>query len=109
MADAALGEPDAALARLEALIARHAGSDNPLVLGLLHESRARVAHAHGRHVELAESLREATRWLRGTGTPALVAITERLGALSRSTPVAPTLGAAHEGASATTVQQRVGP
>lgn len=78
IADAGLGRTNEAVARLDRLAALHAGSDHPLALGLIHESRARIAFAAGRKDLYRESLREATRWLQPTGTPALVAMCDRL-------------------------------
>jgi tetratricopeptide (TPR) repeat protein len=82
-AQAALGKFDAALTRLELLIARHATSEHPLALGLLHEARARIAHAAGRRDVYEQSTREAERWFRPTNTPQLIAKCERLWELAR--------------------------
>ena len=84
LADAGLGEVTAAFGRLDALLARFAPSGHPLALGLLHECRARVAHAAGREHEYEESTEQCAHWFRGTGTPTLIAKAERLEALGRA-------------------------
>ncbi|HEX6241032.1 MAG TPA: hypothetical protein VFZ61_09065, partial [Polyangiales bacterium] len=82
-AQAALGKFDQALGRLDTLIARHESSGHPLALGLLHESRARIAHAVGRRDLYDQSTRETERWFRPTNTPQLIAKCERLWELGR--------------------------
>jgi hypothetical protein len=77
-AEAGLGRADEGVRRLEHLLALHAPSENALVLGLVHEMRARIAFAAGMYGAYQESTREAARWLRPTGTPTLVARCERL-------------------------------
>jgi hypothetical protein len=42
-ADAALGQTDAALARVDARLERYGPTEHGLALGLLHETRARIA------------------------------------------------------------------
>ena len=84
IADAGLGKTDQALARLDGLLARHAGTTHALSLGLIHQARARIAFADARPELYLESLREATRWLRPTGTPSLVAVCERLARLGEA-------------------------
>jgi hypothetical protein len=84
LAQAALGKTDLALARLDGLLERHASSHHPLVLGLLHETRARIAHAAGRRDAYDFSTRQAERWLRPTQMPQLIAKCERLWELSRT-------------------------
>jgi tetratricopeptide (TPR) repeat protein len=44
LADAQLGEHEGALLRVDRLLARFRGSDNPLLMGLLHEMRALVCY-----------------------------------------------------------------
>lgn len=83
-AEAGLGAVDAALARLDGLLARFASSEHPMTLGLLHESRAQIAHRADRTSERDESLDQCEHWLRGTGTPALIAKYERLEAFCRA-------------------------
>jgi hypothetical protein len=78
---AGLGQSDAALERLDALIRRFEACDHPLVHGSLHEARARIAWNAGRVVEYRLSLAVAERWFRPTGTAALVASVERLARL----------------------------
>jgi hypothetical protein len=79
--EASAGRPDGALALLDALIERHADSENPIVHGLIHEARADIAHAAGRESEYAQSAAEVERWFRPLGNPALTAKCERLIAL----------------------------
>jgi hypothetical protein len=81
-ADAALGRPDDALRRIDALLERYKAGDHRLALGLLHEARARIAWAADRVEEYANSVREAERWFLPTQEPALIAKCKRLGELS---------------------------
>ena len=82
IAEAGLGNFDRAVTRIDGLLARFKESDNPLVQGKLHETRARVAIMAGRMDEYRHHLSLADHWFRGTGTPALVAAAERLAALA---------------------------
>ena len=75
-ATAALGDVAGALSRIDGLLARFQTSDHPLVHGLLHEARARIAWAAGRTDEYARSAEEVERWFRPTETPALIADTK---------------------------------
>jgi hypothetical protein len=79
-----LGRHDEAFARVDALVARFAGSDHPLLVGRLHEVRALVAWTAGREVEYAESQRLMAERFRPTGTPALIACCERIAGLGQS-------------------------
>jgi hypothetical protein len=78
---AGTGEVDAALARLDGLLARFHACDHPMVMGTLHEARARIAWKAGRIDEYARSLAAVDGWFRPTGTAALVANVERLAEL----------------------------
>jgi hypothetical protein len=80
-AQAGLGEVDPALARIDGLLERFRECDHPMVLGSLHEARARIVWRAGRIEEYAYSLAMVDRWFRPTGTPALIAKCERLAAL----------------------------
>jgi hypothetical protein len=80
-AEAGLGACDAALRRIDALAALYAQSDNPLLHGLLHETRALVCWGAGRTDAYAEGVSLAERSLRPTGAPALIAKCERLASL----------------------------
>jgi hypothetical protein len=82
VAEAGLGRVDVALARIDGLLTRFVGSDHPLLKGLLHECRARIAWQAGRVDDYRRSVSEVERWFRPTGTPALIAKFERLAALS---------------------------
>ena len=81
IAEAGLGDVKAGLARIDGLLDRFRGSDHPLVQGLLHEARARIAWMAGRVEEYDTSLAVVERWFRPTGTPALIAKWERLAEL----------------------------
>ncbi len=85
VAEAGLGEVDAGLARIDALIERFRESQHPLVQGFLHEARARIAWMAGRTDEYSLSLSLVEHWFRRTGTPALIAKCDRLAEL-RSGP-----------------------
>ncbi|HVW28688.1 MAG TPA: protein kinase [Polyangiaceae bacterium] len=80
-AEAALGDVDAALRRIDELVAFYACSDNPLLHGLLHEARALICWSAGRTDDYAEGVARVERSLRPTGTPALIAKSERLAAI----------------------------
>jgi hypothetical protein len=94
IADAGLGDVDAAMARLDSLLALHEGSEHPLTLGLLHEARGRIAYKAGRKRDYHFSLTQVERHFRATGTPLLIAKCERLAELhhqpdtARQRPVA---------------------
>ena len=91
IAEAALGQGHAGLARIDALLERFRQSDNPLVQGLLHEARAQIAWMGGCVEEYGLSLALVEHWLRRTGTPALIAKCERLAEL-RTGPASATSG-----------------
>jgi hypothetical protein len=80
IAQAGLGSFKDAFARVDGLLERFRESDNPMVQGRLHETRARVALMAGRTDEYKHSLSLMEHWFRGTGTPALIASYERLAA-----------------------------
>lgn len=84
-ADAALGDVDGALHRLDELIARFASCDHPLVLGRLHERRARIAWKAGRTGDYDASLQLVDRFYRRTSNPVLIAKCERLSELRSKT------------------------
>ncbi|MDD9945822.1 MAG: protein kinase [Myxococcales bacterium] len=83
-ADASLGDVEAALARIDGLLTRFEGCAHPLLLGLLHESRAVICWDARRAEEFAYSWQEVERWFRPTGTPVLIAKCERLAGLAAS-------------------------
>ncbi|MDB4976166.1 MAG: serine/threonine protein kinase [Myxococcaceae bacterium] len=92
IADAGLGQVDAAMERLDGLLERYRPSEHSLTLGLLHEARAQIAHRAGRKREYLASLTETNRYFRRTGTPMLLAKCEALGELQndrRTTPQRP--------------------
>jgi hypothetical protein len=73
VADAALGEPDEGLRRIDKLVARHAESGHLLGIGLLHEARARIAWSAGKVDEYDQSVREVERCFVSTREPGLIA------------------------------------
>ncbi|HET8938807.1 MAG TPA: AAA family ATPase [Polyangiales bacterium] len=84
-AEAGLGEVDAALTRLDRLIARFRDSDHPLLQGMLHETRAYICWTAKRVDEYEFSLAQVERWYRPTGNPTLIAKYERLADMSQTT------------------------
>ena len=94
LADAGLGEVELALVRLDGLIARFEPSGHPLALGLLHEARASICYKVGKKRDYHYSLTQVDRLFRATGTPLLIAKSERLAELhhqpdtTRQRPVA---------------------
>lgn len=84
VADAALGRGTEAMARVDGLIERFRCTEHPLALGMLHETRARIAWAAGNLDEYERSLSEVERWYGSTGTPFLIAKTKRLAELRRA-------------------------
>ena len=85
VADAALGRPDEALARVDVLLERHAESGHRLGIGLLHEARADIAWSAGRVDEYERSLREVESCFVSTKEPGLVAKCRRLRELGEPT------------------------
>jgi hypothetical protein len=83
-AEAGLGDSEAGLRRVDALLTRFQGLDHPMVQGSLYETRARIAWAAGRRDEYTLSLAAVESWFRPTGTPALIAKYERLAELAGS-------------------------
>jgi hypothetical protein len=98
LAQAGLGEVDAGLSRIDALLARFRDSDHPLVQGLLHEARAKIAWTAGLIDEYRLSLTIVDHWFRRTGTPALVAKCERLADLQATQGTAGVVPAGEAGA-----------
>ena len=96
VADAALGRPDEALERIDALLARHAESGHRLGIGLLHEARATITWSAGRVDEYQRSLREVDACFLSTQEPGLVAKCRRLRELGRRRPAGDSAAAAVE-------------
>jgi hypothetical protein len=81
IAEAGLGQFPAAMTRVDRVLERHAGVDQPLLQGVIHETRARIAWGAGNTAEYRKSLLEVERWFRPTETPILIARCERLAEL----------------------------
>jgi hypothetical protein len=105
IADAGLGRHTDAFARVDGLLARFRESDNPIVQGSLHETRARISLMTGRLDDYKHHLALAEHWFRGTGTPALIARYERIAALGDIPAPRPPSTSDHNG-STTTEQSR---
>jgi hypothetical protein len=73
-----LGEHAQAGALLDALLARDGGQDQPLLVGLLHRDRARVAAAARDSASYTSNSTSAARLFAGTRNPALRAQTTKL-------------------------------
>jgi hypothetical protein len=84
VADAALGQPSEAMARLDGLLRRYEHSSHRLALGLLHETRASIAWHAGQIKEYEESLAETKRCFLPTREPSLIAKCNRLEKLRAS-------------------------
>lgn len=81
VADAGLGRNNEALGHLDALLARFEPSGHPLAIGLIHETRARIAYGAGNVPEYERSFGQVERWFSPLGSPALIAKIERLAEL----------------------------
>jgi hypothetical protein len=79
-----LGEHGRALPIVDSLLHRFESCQNPLTLGFLHETRARICWDAGHTADYERSLAATEDWFRGTGTPLLIARCEKLARL-RST------------------------
>ncbi len=77
LAEAGLGNHREAAALLDELLAKHAYEDNALLVGLLHQARAEVAHAAKDSVNAEKHRTEMERRFRSTQNPALIAQCER--------------------------------
>jgi hypothetical protein len=84
IADAALGEGDRALARLEHLRVRHEASGHPLALGRIHALMARLALQRGRRRAYLQHKQQMEFYLRPTENPPLIALCEEVSELQRS-------------------------
>ncbi|HEY6881013.1 MAG TPA: AAA family ATPase, partial [Polyangiales bacterium] len=97
LALAGLGRFDEAVRLMDGLLAECEGFDNPLVIGLLHLDRARIAcaardkDAYTKHADIAESVLGATK------NPALNTRVKQLRALGRNAGLAPALATAQHG------------
>jgi tetratricopeptide (TPR) repeat protein len=80
-AEAGLGDVDAGMERIDRLLDRFRECDSPMVIGSLHDTRARLAWKAGRIPEYVHGLAMVERWFRPTGTPALIAKCDRLAGL----------------------------
>jgi tetratricopeptide (TPR) repeat protein len=86
VAHAGLGSHELAIAALEQLITEYEPDGNPLLLGLLHETRAQIAHRIGDRAAVCLHLAQADKQLRSTENPVLIA---RLGQLEQLWAVRP--------------------
>ncbi len=75
---AGLGDHEAAFDVLDAMLARHAQSDHPLLLGSVHASATAVALLVGDVARALEHVTHMEHWFRPTANPALIAQCERL-------------------------------
>ncbi|HVW27610.1 MAG TPA: protein kinase [Polyangiaceae bacterium] len=101
LAEAGLGNHAEAVRILDALLAKHGGEDNPLLVGLLHKARTEVALAMSDLENVERHLRETEARFRSTKNPALIAQWERLAEqVSRAGIRGPAqrLGSAEDGA-----------
>jgi len=89
VAEAGLGDFDAARRRLDDLLVYHGSSDNPLTRGRLHEAYARAAASAQEWNTYRHHLEETRSWYRGTGTPALIARLAIIEALEPRTSAPP--------------------
>lgn len=78
VADAALGDVQRGLSRVDGLLERFRDRKHPVALGLLHETRARITRSAGLITQYEASAAEAVRWFESTETPELVARGRRL-------------------------------
>ncbi len=84
LAEGALGDTEAARARLDEALASAVRLGNPLVTGTLHEAAARVAHARADGAELERHFAAASECFRSTENPVLIARVDRLARLGAS-------------------------
>lgn len=91
VAEAGLGEMRAAAARLDGLLQRHEGSDNPLTRGRIHDAYCRAAALGGQWDLYQHHLANCRAYYRTTTSPGLAARVELLASLRRrsSRPAAP--------------------
>lgn len=80
LAEAALGEPAAAAARLDGLLDDVTRRGSPMLTGGVHEARARIALAMGDTVAFHRHREGAEREFRATRNPVLIGRAERLAA-----------------------------
>lgn len=83
VAEAGLGHCERAMAQLDALLACHQASTNPLTHGLLHEAYARVAAMAADWERFHHHLAETRIWFGATRNPVLIARLQLLTALER--------------------------
>src|SRR5204863_3876968 len=81
VADAGLDRYAEAALRIDGLLERFHHTGHPLALGMIQETRARIAWSAGNVDEYRRSLKEVERWYGSTGTPILIAKIKRLAEL----------------------------
>jgi hypothetical protein len=98
IADAALGDHAAAVARLDRLIERHGPAKGPLTMSAIHETRMRVAAMMRDRTALEYHCELMEEWQQQTRIRSLIAHGERVAKLARVTagcaPAAPEAGPA---------------
>lgn len=104
LAEAGSGDPSAGAARLHALLQEFGGTNHPLVLGLLHQARAKVALQMADSAAFEQHFQAMRTHFSAAENPSLTVLCERLAAESiRVAPAAPGdrgLASAHETLSA---------
>ena len=88
LAESGLGNHAVAVALLDELLAKHGEESNLLLVGLLHQARAEVAHRAGDRASVETHHAEMESRFRKTGNPALIAQCER----AHDTDTASTVG-----------------
>jgi len=89
VADAGLGEFTSAAQQLDALLEAHAGSDNPLTRGRIHEAYCQVAAMAERWTLYRHHLAATRSFYRATDSTALAGRVETLASLEHSQSLAP--------------------
>src|SRR5205807_925248 len=89
MAEAGLGNLARATDILEQRIDLGSAGDNPLLQGLLHHARARVAFMAADEQAFARHRDETRTWFQSTGTPTLIARYQQLVLLELRAPWRP--------------------
>ena len=78
LAEAGLGQTQAAQQRLDTLLALHEPGRGAVTMGSLHTARAQVALLRGDRDALERHCKETEHWFRQTNNPVLIAQSERM-------------------------------